>query len=87
VSFLYVAALFQIVDGAQVVGSAALRGLRDTRIPMLLAGAGYWVVGFTASAVLAFPLGLGGIGVWLGLALGIAAAAVLLVYRFHALSR
>lgn len=87
VSFLYVAALFQIVDGAQAVAAGALRGLRDTRAPMLLAGAGYWVVGFTASVVLAFPLGLGGIGVWLGMALGIAAAAVLLVHRFHVLSR
>jgi len=87
VSFLYVAAVFQVADGAQVIGSAALRGLHDTRVPMLLAGIGFWAVGFTASVVLAFSLGLGGIGIWIGLALGLAAAAVLLVHRFHRLSR
>ena len=86
VSFLLIAAIFQIVDGAQAVGAGTLRGLKDTRIPMLLSAVGYWGVGFTAAVVLGFPLGLGGVGIWIGLALGIAAAAILLVYRFDRLS-
>ncbi len=82
VSFLAVAALFQIVDGAQAVGAGVLRGLHDTRVPMLYAGIGYWVVGIGVGTVLAFPLGLRGIGIWLGLASGLAAVAVLMVRRW-----
>jgi MATE family multidrug resistance protein len=85
-AFLIIAAIFQLVDGVQAVAAGTLRGLKDTRIPMLLSGLGYWGVGFTACVVLGFPLGLGGIGIWIGLALGIAAAAVLLVSRFERLS-
>lgn len=83
VSFLVIAALFQLVDGAQAVGAGALRGMRDTRVPMLLAIFGYWVVGLPTSAILAFPLGLGGQGVWIGLATGLTVVAVLAVWRFH----
>jgi MATE family multidrug resistance protein len=82
VSFLAVAALFQIVDGAQAVGAGVLRGLHDTRIPMLYAGVGYWVIGIGVGTVLAFPLGMRGIGIWLGLASGLAAVAVLMVLRW-----
>lgn len=83
VSFLAIAALFQVVDGAQVIGAGALRGLHDTRVPMLLAIFGYWVVGFPTSAVLAFSFDLGGRGVWIGLAIGLTVVAVLAVWRFH----
>ena len=82
VSFLVIAALFQLVDGGQVIGVHALRGLSDTAVPMWLAIFGYWAIGFVASVVLAFPLGMGGIGVWIGLALGLSAAAVMLTWRF-----
>jgi MATE family multidrug resistance protein len=82
VSFLAVAALFQIVDGAQAVGAGVLRGLHDTRVPMLYAGVGYWVIGIGVGTVLAFPLGMRGIGIWLGLASGLAAVAVLMVLRW-----
>lgn len=82
VSFLAVAALFQIVDGAQAVGAGVLRGLHDTRVPMLYAGFGYWVVGIGVGTLLAFPAGLRGIGIWLGLASGLAAVAVLMVLRW-----
>jgi MATE family multidrug resistance protein len=82
VSFLAIAALFQIVDGAQAVGAGVLRGLHDTRVPMLYAGLGYWVVGIGVGTLLAFPLGLRGIGIWLGLASGLAAVAVLMVLRW-----
>ncbi len=83
VALLAVAALFQLVDGAQVIGAGVLRGLRDTRVPMVYAAIGYWGIGFVASVVLAFPLGLGGVGVWLGMALGLAVVAVAMLRRFH----
>jgi MATE family multidrug resistance protein len=82
-----VAALFQIFDGAQAIGAGALRGLKDTRWPMAFAGVGYWIVGLGSAAGLAFGLGLGGLGIWIGLAVGLAATAVLMVVRFFALAR
>ena len=83
VAFLVIAALFQLVDGGQVIGVHALRGLSDTTVPMWLAIGGYWAIGFVASVVLAFPLGLGGRGVWMGLALGLAFVATAVIWRFH----
>jgi MATE family multidrug resistance protein len=80
--FLLVAGLFQLFDGAQVVALGALRGLKDTRAPMLVAGLGYWGIAFPVGVALAFGLGLGGVGIWLGLALGLAAVAALLTRRF-----
>lgn len=82
VSFVMVAALFQIVDGAQVAMVSALRGLSDTAWPLIIAVFSYWAIGFGAAWALAFPLGLEGIGVWLGLAVGLAAASVGLTLRF-----
>jgi multidrug resistance protein, MATE family len=82
VQFLIVAAVFQIVDGAQAVGAGVLRGLQDTRWPMIYAAFGYWVVGIGVGWVLAFPLGLKGLGVWIGLASGLAVVAVLMVWRW-----
>ena len=58
VTFLAFAALFQLADGAQAVGSGMLRGLHDTRVPMLFAALGYWGIGMPLGVVLAFPLGL-----------------------------
>ena len=80
--FLLVAGLFQLFDGAQVVALGALRGLGDTRVPMLIAAFGYWAVAFPAGVALGFAGGLGGLGIWLGLALGLAVVAVLLTRRF-----
>jgi len=82
VTFLAVAAAFQLVDGAQVIGAGALRGLKDTRVPMVYALAGYWGVGFVAAALLGFALDLEGLGIWIGLGLGLAAVALLMVWRF-----
>ncbi len=82
VRFLGVAAVFQLADGAQVVGAAMLRGLHDTRVPMIYAGLGYWMVGFGGGAALAFGAGWEGVGVWVGLALGLAAVAVLMLWRW-----
>jgi MATE family multidrug resistance protein len=83
--FFMIAALFQVVDGAQAIAAGALRGLKDTQRPMVIAGVSYWLVGLSASLALGFGLGLQGLGIWIGLALGLAAAASLLVQRFHAL--
>jgi MATE family multidrug resistance protein len=67
----------------QVVAAGALRGYKDAVIPLLLAGFGYWGAGFAGGWVLAFPLGYGAVGLWWGLALGLATVAVLLTARLH----
>jgi MATE family multidrug resistance protein len=82
VSFLGFVGMFQIVDGAQVVGQGMLRGLHDTRVPMIFAGIGYWGLGLPLGIYLAFKAGLAGEGVWIGLAVGIAAVAVLMTVRW-----
>ena len=79
---LAVAALFQMFDAMQVMALGLLRGVQDTRAPMWLASISYWLIGIPASYVLAFPLGFGGVGLWLGLVVGLAAAAGLLMARF-----
>lgn len=81
-TFLVVAGVFQLVDGAQVVAAHALRGLSDTKIPMFLAILGYWGVGLPTSYILGFVVGWQGVGIWMGLAVGLAFVAVVLVSRF-----
>jgi multidrug resistance protein, MATE family len=82
VSFLMFAALFQIADGAQAVGSGMLRGLHDARTPMLFALVGYWGIGLPLGVLLAFPLRLAGIGIWIGLSTGLAIVACLMIARW-----
>jgi MATE family, multidrug efflux pump len=82
VPLLAVAAAFQVFDITQVVSANVLRGIQDTRAPMLIAVLSYWVIGVPSSYILAFKVGLGGVGVWTGLAIGLAVAAVLLTTRF-----
>ncbi|WP_254634376.1 MATE family efflux transporter [Mesorhizobium sp. GbtcB19] len=82
VSFLALAAFFQVADGAQAVGAGMLRGMQDTRIPMLYAALGYWGIGVPVGVTLAFPFGLEGRGIWIGLCSGLAAVAVLLLVRW-----
>ena len=82
VSFLRVAAAFQLVDGAQVIGAGMLRGLHDTRWPLLFALVGYWVVGLGVGAWLAFGRDWKGVGIWVGLASGLAAVASLMLVRW-----
>jgi MATE family multidrug resistance protein len=82
VSFLMIAALFQIVDGAQVVGAGMLRGLHDTRVPMVYALFGYWAIGLGVGVALAFALDWRGIGIWMGLAAGLGMVAVLMLWRW-----
>jgi multidrug resistance protein, MATE family len=81
-----IAAIFQVFDGMQVIAAGALRGYKDTMVPMLLATFGYWGVGFAGCWVFAFPLGYGAVGLWWGLALGLAVVAVLLTLRLHLLA-
>ncbi|UAB87457.1 MATE family efflux transporter [Ruegeria sp. SCSIO 43209] len=79
---LAMAALFQLVDGAQVIALGLLRGLQDAKVPMVMAALSYWVIGIPASYYFGFVRGMEGIGVWLGLVIGLACAAVLLMARF-----
>jgi len=83
VSFLFVAGLFQIFDGAQVIAIHALRGISDTRVPMILAAIGYWGIGLGGAAILTTATDLQGFGIWLGILSGLAAVSVMLVTRFH----
>lgn len=82
VSFLFIAAMFQLVDGIQAVGAGTLRGLQDTRWPMIFAGFGYWIVGFSVAIGLGFYGEMDGVGIWIGLAAGLGVAAVLLTARW-----
>jgi MATE family multidrug resistance protein len=83
---LLLGAVFYVCDGLQTIGTGALRGLHDTRVPLLFAGISFWLVGFTACYVLGFPAGLGAEGIWIGLTLGLLSFASLLVWRFHRLT-
>jgi len=85
--FVVVAGIFQLVDGLQAIAAGLLRGLKDTRVPMILALISYWPIGFVCAWVFAFPVGLGGIGVWFGFLAGLSAASILLNWRFYRLVR
>ncbi len=80
-ALLAVAGVFQIVDGIQVVGMSALRGLSDVRVPTLIAFCSYWVVALPLCYWLGFHTRFGAVGIWWGLAAGLGCAAVLLVWR------
>ena len=84
---IMIAAFFQLMDGGQVTINGLLRGLKDTRIPMFLVLIAYWVIGLPLAWLLAFPLGLGGIGIWIGFLLGLGSSALMLGLRFRILLR
>ena len=79
---LAVAALFQLVDGAQVIALGLLRGVQDTAVPMVIAALSYWAVGIPVSYLMGFVWEWQGVGVWLGLVCGLACAGILLMWRF-----
>ena len=85
-AFLTFAAAFQLFDGLQVCAAGALTGFKDTRVPMLIAMVAYWLVGVPSAVLFAFVLGLEGRGLWLGLVLGLATAALLLLVRIARVS-
>ena len=64
-----------------MIAAGALRGYRDTAVPMLIAAVGYWAIGFVGGWLMAFPLGFGAVGLWLGLALGLGVVATALTVR------
>ena len=86
-TYIVIAAAFQLFDGMQAVAAGALRGLQDTRVPMWIAAFAYWVPGIGTSVVLGFFTPLEGVGVWIGLATGLTVAAALLIWRWTARDR
>ena len=81
-TLLAMAALFQMADAMQVMALGLLRGIRDTRVPMLAAAVSYWMIGVPCSYILAFPMGYGGAGLWFGLVIGLTCAAISMMARF-----
>jgi MATE family multidrug resistance protein len=79
--------MFQFVDAAQVMALSLLRGLQDTRVPMLITVISYWLIGIPISYILGFIFDFRGTGIWLGLVVGLAIAALLLWSRFNLLIR
>lgn len=86
-TFLLWAAVFQIADGGQVIGSCILRGLGDARVPMIFAGLGYWAIGLPLAAGLGFLTPLAGAGIWVGLAIALGIVAVLMLRRWFGRER
>ncbi|MFC4168608.1 MATE family efflux transporter [Teichococcus aestuarii] len=85
-TLLMVAGVFQLADGVQAVAAGALRGLKDTRVPMQIAALGYWGLGLPIGLGLGFPGGFGPLGVWIGLASGLGIVAVLMTLRWARLA-
>ncbi len=83
VQYLVIAAAFQLFDGTQTVASGVLRGLQDTRMPMVIAIGSYWLAGFATAVVLGFRTPLEGQGIWIGLAVGLVVVSALLLWRWH----
>lgn len=82
-SFMFIAALFQLSDGIQVVGTGVLRGISDAKIPTLICFFSYWVLALPLSYFLGHKMGYGPIGIWYGLFVGLSVAGVLLFIRFQ----
>jgi multidrug resistance protein, MATE family len=85
-NLLLVGATFFIADGIQTIAAGSLRGMNDTRVPLLFAVISYWLIGFALACLLGFQTGLGAIGVWIGLSVGTAIYATLLTLRFRLLA-
>lgn len=77
------AGILQLADGMQVVAAAMLRGITDVKVPMVIAMISYTVVCISVGLVLAFPLGMGAVGIWIGFVVGLSLAAVCLHVRWH----
>lgn len=84
--FFVIIALFEIFDGVQVVSMGALRGYSDTKAPGFISFFAYWIMGLPGGYLLAFTLGAGPVGIWLGLLIGLVFAAFLLAWRYHKVS-
>ncbi len=84
---LIIAALFQIFDGLQATGIGVLRGLTDTKIPMVISFAAYWMIGIPIAMLLGFYFELGAVGIWIGLLLGLTLLGITLLIRFNSRSK
>ena len=87
VSLLFYAAVFQYPDGLQIVASGALRGYKDTRMPVVYMVISFWIVGLTLGYHLTFAREMGPAGMWIGMIAGLSIAAVLLIRRFNHTSK
>ncbi len=85
-NLLLIGATFFIADGVQTIAAGSLRGMNDTRMPLLFAAISYWLIGFTTACLLGFRTELGAFGVWIGLSVGTAIYATLLILRFRLLA-
>ncbi|NEV02857.1 hypothetical protein FNJ47_46180, partial [Bradyrhizobium sp. UFLA 03-164] len=85
-ALILVGASFFITDALQSIAAGGLRGLGDTRVPLFFAGIAYWLIGLSVSYVLGLKTGLGAIGIWIGLSIGKAVYAALLVIRLRLLA-
>ena len=86
-TLLLVGSTFFIADAIQTIAAGSLRGMNDTRLPLVFATISYWLIGFPCAWWLAFHTPLGAIGVWIGLSVGTAVYATLLLLRFRSLAR
>jgi len=87
VSLMTIAAFFQLADGLQATARGSLRGLKDTRVPMLITVTGYWGLGLTSAAMFGLFWGFGSKGIWWSLAIGLAVVGILLHIRFRRQTR
>jgi MATE family multidrug resistance protein len=85
-TLLVIGATFFVTDGLQSIAAGSLRGMKDTSVPLLFAAISYWLIGFSTAFGLAFWTPLGAVGVWIGLSVGTAFYATLLILRFRILS-
>src|SRR5262245_35432258 len=85
-TLLAIGGTFFVTDALQTIAAGALRGLNDTRVPMLFAAVSFWLIGFTGAYGFAFWAGLDTIGIWIGFSLSVATYATLLIWRFHRLT-
>ena len=77
------AGMLQLADGLQVVAASMLRGITDVKVPMVIAVISYTIICISVSLTLAFPMGMGAEGIWIGFVIGLSTAAVCLHLRFH----
>lgn len=86
VILVIIAGIFQLVDGVQAVAAGMLRGLKDARVPMIIALISYWPIGFGSALFATYYLDAGGIGIWVGFVTGLSAAAIMMSVRFYQLA-
>jgi MATE family multidrug resistance protein len=79
--------LFQVFDGLQGTGIGILRGLTDTKIPMLISFGAYWLIGIPVAMIFGFYFKLGAVGVWIGLLVGLTTLGITLLSRFNKKSK